>query len=113
MIFTDVFFETTNPITSYNRLVNIDVMLSIIFHTVSYLFIVYIFSFLFNLKLNKQVYFKLTMFLIIVMILGYIGRLYRVKSNYNYLKSIYGHKEALDITNTLTYNGYYTYYFLG
>lgn len=113
MIFTDVFFETTNPITSYNRLVNIDVMLSIIFHTVSYLFIVYIFSFLFNLKLNKQVYFKLTIFLIIVMILGYICRLYRVKSNYNYLKSIYGHKEALDITNTLTYNGYYTYYFLG
>ena len=47
------------------------------------------------------------------MTFGYVARLYRVKSNYNYLKSIYGNKEALDITNTLTYNGYYTYYFLG
>ena len=47
------------------------------------------------------------------MILGYIGRLYRVKSNYNYLKSKYGSQEALYITNQLTYNGYYTYYFLG
>ena len=33
MIFTNVFFETTNPNTSYNRLLNIDVLLSIIFHT--------------------------------------------------------------------------------
>jgi hypothetical protein len=113
MIFTDVFFETTNPHTPYTRLAKYDVLVSIIFHTVSYLLIIYIFSFLFNLKVNKQTYFKLTIFLIIVMILGYIGRLYRVKSNYNYLKSKYGSQEALYITNQLTYNGYYTYYFLG
>jgi len=113
MLFTDVFFETTNPHSSYKRLAKMDVFISIIFHTVSYLLIVYIFSFLFNLKLDKQTYIKLSIFFAIIMVLGYIGRLYRVKSNYNYLKSIYGHKEALDITNNLTYNGYYTYYFLG
>jgi hypothetical protein len=113
MIFTNVFFETTNPNTSYNRLLNIDVLLSIIFHTLSYLLVIYIFSFLFNVKINKDTYIKLALFFIIVMTLGYVARLYRVKSNYNYLKSIYGNKEALNITNTLTYNGYYTYYFLG
>ena len=113
MLFTDVFFETTNPNSSYNRLVKMDVLLSIIFHTFSYLLIVYIFSFLFGLKLNKHTYLKLFIFLIIVMILGYIGRLYRAKSNYNYLKSIYGPQQALEITNNLSYNGYYTYYFLG
>ena len=113
MIFSRVFFDTTDPLTPYQRLLNLDVLISIVFHTVSYLLVVSVFSLLFNLKVTYRTYVKLSIFLLVVMSLGYVGRLYRIKSNYKYLKSTHGHEEALEITNMLTYNGYYTYYFLG
>lgn len=113
MLFSRVFFETTHPLTPYSRLAQLDVLVSILFHTVSYLLIVYIFSFLFSLKIKQQTYVKLSIFLLVVMSFGYIGRLYRIKNNYKYLIKNHDDEDALQITNMLTYNGYYTYYFLG
>ncbi len=112
-LFSKVFFETTNPNTSYNRLLSLDVLVSIIFHTIAYILIIYIISIIFNMKTNKNTYIKVSVFLIIVMILGYIGRLCRVKSIYNYYNQVgYNDKESTVMSMKLLHNDYFKFYFL-
>ena len=113
-LFTKVFFDTTNPTTSYNRLFSIDILLSIIFHTLSYVFIIYIISIIFNIKIDTNIYNKVTIFLIIIMTLGYFGRLCRVKSIYNYLiNNGYNEKNSITISMELLHKDYFKFYFLG
>ena len=112
-LFSKVFFETTNPNTSYNRLLSFDILISIIFHTLAYIIIICVISNVFNIKTNKKIYIKASIFLIIVMILGYIGRLSRVKSIYNYLSEVgYNNKESTLISMKLLQNDYFKFYFL-
>lgn len=113
-LFTKVFFDTTNPTTSYNRLFSIDILLSIVFHTLSYVLIFYIISNIFNIKNDTNLYNKLTIFLIIIMTLGYFGRLCRVKSIYNYLiNNGYNEKDSITISMELLHKDYFKFYFLG
>lgn len=113
-LFTKLFFETTNPKTSYYRLISLDVVLSIIIHIIAYIAIIYLLSFIFEFKINRNVYIKILSFLIIIMILGYFGRLTRVKSIYNYLiKKNVNEKESISISMDLLHKDYFKFYFLG
>ena len=113
-LLTKLFFETTYPKTSYYRLLSFDVILSIIIHILAYVIIIYFLSFIFEFKINRNTYFKITLFLIIIMILGYFGRLARVKSIYNYLINK-GNKEeeSIAISMDLLHKDYFKFYFLG
>lgn len=113
-MFTKLFFETTNPKTNYLRLFSLDVVLSIVLHITFYLAIICGLFCLFNMKLNKGFYYKATFSLTIIMILGYLGRLSRVKSIYKYLvNNGYNEKESINKSMELLHKGYFTYYFLG
>lgn len=112
--FQKLFLETTNPNTNFDRLLQKDVFLSIIIHTISYIFLIYLFSNIFNLKITNKTYTKLIIFLLIIMIMGYIGRLSRVKSLRNAQISLGENKENADVKSmNLLRNAYYTFYFLG
>lgn len=112
-MFTKTFFDTTNPTTSYNRLFSIDILLSIIFHTLAYVLIIYIISKIFNINISSNVYNKVTIFLIITMILGYFGRLCRVKCIYNYLiNNGYNKNDAVKNSMELLHKDYFKFYFL-
>jgi hypothetical protein len=102
--FQKVFVETTDPNTDYNRLMNMDVVASIIFHSVSYIILVYLFAFIFNFKISRSSYLKLFIFLI---------RLGRSKS----LRQVFINKglhedDARIHAMELIHKGYFTYYFL-
>jgi hypothetical protein len=113
-LFTNVYFETINPKTNYNRLLSIDVLSSIIFHVIFYILIIFSISYLFNFKIDKKTYIKITIFLLIIMVLGYFGRLSRVKSIYNYfINKGFSEKDSLTSSVNILHNGYFTYYFLG
>ena len=79
-LFNNIYIETTDPSTNYTRLFSYDVVISILFHAVFYLVIVYIISFIFNTKISNNSYTKLFYILILVMASGYVLRLSRVKS---------------------------------
>lgn len=113
-LITNVYFETTNPKSSYNRIVSIDVLISIIFHVIFYVLIIFFISYLFNIKIPNKTYMKIVIFLLVIMILGYFGRLSRVKSIYNYFISK-GHneKESVELSMNILNTGYFTFYFLG
>ena len=79
-LFNNIYIETTDPSTNYTRLFSYDITISILFHTVFYMLIVYVISFIFNTKISNNSYKKLFCILILVMTIGYILRLCRVKS---------------------------------
>lgn len=112
--FQKLFLETTDPDTNFERLLQKDVFLSIVIHTISYVFFVYLFSNIFNLKITNKTYAKIIIFLLIIMIIGYIGRLSRVKSLRNAYISLGENKENANIqSKNLLRNAYYKFYFLG
>ena len=113
-LFTKLFFETTYPKTSYYRLLSVDVLLSIIIHILAYVAIIYLLSFIFEFKINKNIFFKITSFLLIIMILGYFGRLAGVKSIYKYLiNKGKNEEESISISMNLLHKDYFKFYFLG
>ena len=112
--FEHVFIDTTDPNTPYSRLLQLDVLSSIVFHIILYLAVLYVFGFVFNIKFSNQVYIRLTFVLLVIMILGYIGRLTRSK----YLRDVFIEKgeskeDADIITKNMIRTAYYTHYFLG
>ena len=109
-----LYLETINPTVSYNRLCSLDVLCSIIVHTILYLLFIIVISNIFSLKISFNTYKNIVCFLLVVMCLGYVGRLARSKSLYNVLlnqniKQNEAKRYTIDIMN----NGYFTYYFLG
>ena len=113
-ILTNVYLETIHPLTNYSRIISLDVGLSILIHTSVYIIIVYIVSCVFNIHLNNLVYVRLFALLILVMFLGYLGRLCRSKSLYNYYKNSEKNNEiCIDKTLNIMHNGYFNFYFLG
>lgn len=112
-LLTNLYFKTTNPETKFKELLSVDVLLSILFHTISYLILVKMFSFIFKLKISNNAYLRLSIFLILIMILGYIGRLYRSKKIYKYYLNYYDKDNANLFTKQLINQGYFKFYFLG
>lgn len=114
MLLCGLYLDTIDPKTEYERLLSYDVVISVFLHTIIYLAIICIFTFLLDIKLTKNVYIKLGLALIIIMTLGYPGRLARSKSIYNaHLVREFSEKEAREKTINLMNHGYFTFYFLG
>ena len=107
-----VYLDTTNPDASYSSLVSLDVLFSILLHSIAYLLIINGILLLLNQKSIGVV--KLFCILIVVMILGYIGRLYRAKTILdNFVRMGYSIEESKEKTCDFMRTGYFTYYFLG
>tara|TARA_E500000178_G_scaffold195993_1_gene193993 strand:+ start:88 stop:435 length:348 start_codon:yes stop_codon:yes gene_type:complete len=112
--FCRVFLDTTDPYTSYDRLFKKDVLISIITHIVLYMLCVYVFCFIFEIKLSKKIYIKILIALAILMTFGYYGRLTRAKTLYNsFLNRGYNNQAAYTKSTDLLRNAYFTFYFLG
>lgn len=86
-LFTKLYLDTTNPKTKIKELLRppilVPMMFSIIFHTVLYILFCNMVSFIFwdkmlSAKINK----KLVVFLVPIMIFGFIGRFFHVKEIY-------------------------------
>ena len=107
-----VYLDTTNPEASYSSLFSTDVLLSILFHSVAYVLIINGILLLFD---KKVIAFEvLFLILVIIMILGYIGRLYRAKTILNeFVEMGYTKEESIEKTSDFMRTGYFTYYFLG
>ena len=102
-MFNKTYLETIDPRASYYRLVHTDVTLSIIVHVISYVFILYLLDFVFTLKLKKNVYEKLEVVLLFLMIHAYIGRLARSKYLYNQLLDLYSNNNNNNNNNFRSY----------
>jgi uncharacterized membrane protein YqjE len=111
--FTKTFFETIDPKSHYSRLLSLDVFISLALHVFLYLFTLCSIICLLNLKVDKNIYYKIFMFLVIIMPLGYLWRLSRSKSIYNYLISTGKNQEkSREEAMRLMEIGYFRFYFL-
>ena len=108
----DLYLWTTNPHTTYAELVNMEVAFSVLFHVIAYLLIYMVLCQFFIDKTRPLG--NLPIYLTLVMVTGYFGRLYRAKNIYaSLLKNNRKHQQALVETQTYMRTGYFTYYFLG
>ena len=108
------YLKTTNPETNYRDLLSWEVLFSVLLHLALYMFGVYIFCKIFQLKLKSEIYANIFVFLVIVMVLGYFGRLMRVKSLYKAMLKNKDTKETAKKKTEETINaGYFRFYFLG
>jgi hypothetical protein len=109
-ILYNTFLFTTDPDTPYSDLLSQDVLFSIVVHTVLYLVAYFVLVTLFDLP-NKPLLFVAT--LLLIMILGFIGRLARTKGVCNILvkrgENPFAAKEA---AMKIMRNAYFTWYFL-
>ena len=111
--FQKVFVETTDPNTDFIRLMSVDVVTSILFHSVGYVIALFLFAFIFSIKIPNYSYFKLFAFLLIIMIFGYIFRLGRSKSLRQVFINRGLHEDDARIhAMELIHKGYFTHYFL-
>lgn len=82
-MFTDVYLTTTNPRLSLNELFRINVLISVIFHTVLYTAFFNLASYIFLGKsLSTIVNIRLVVSLLIIMIVGFFARFLHVKEIY-------------------------------
>lgn len=111
--FTKTFFETIDPKSNYLRLLSLDVFMSIALHTFLYLTALCAIICLLNLKIDKKIYYKVFIFLIIIMPFGYIFRLSRSKSIYDHLITTgKNQEESRNQAMRLMEIGYFRFYFL-
>lgn len=108
-LFYKTFLETIDPESSYQRIVSLDVLLSVITHIVLY-FLFYLLIIYFFHAPKQYVFFIQILF--IIMVLGYFGRLARAKGIYEVLKKEMSKEEARKKTIKVIHNGYFTWYFL-
>ena len=113
-MFANLYFETTSPESSYKRLLEFDVIFSILLHAVLYTFALCIFGYVFNVKFSKKTYMKLFLILLLVITLGYPARLARVKDMKRTLIG-YGLDEEVSrhIAVSVLHHGYFRWFFLG
>ena len=111
--FDNIFLDTTDPDTSYNRLMQFDIIVSIITHVILYIGFIYIFCFIFEIQLSDEIYKRIIRILVILMILGYYGRLTRSKMLFNaFIDQGYSEEESYSKSTQLIRNAYFTFYFL-
>jgi hypothetical protein len=108
-IFYKTFLKTTDPRTEYSALVSFEVifciLVNLVFYAGAYFILIKLFGF--PKKMTQVV-----IGLIIIMVLGYIGRLARVKSMYNVLLENGDQEIAYETATTQLRNAYFTWYFL-
>ena len=108
-IFYRTFLKTTDPRTEYSALVSFEVVfcifVNLVFYTGAYFILMKLFGF--PKKMTQVV-----IGLIIIMILGYIGRLARVKSMYNVLRETNEEEKAHKKATKQLRKAYFTWYFL-
>jgi uncharacterized protein YacL len=108
-IFYKTFLHTTDPHTDYNELISFNVLFSIFVHVILYTVAYFLLTRLFNLP---KKFFLFITGLIVVMILGYFGRLARVKSIYNALLEETDKANAREKSMNVLRNAYFTWYYL-
>lgn len=111
-MFHKIYLETTNPLSPYSRLISLDILFSIIFHIFLYMLFLYIISNIFKFTLSRKTYTKIIIFLFLIMISGYVGRLWRSKSIYKEYVPMYPDEVAKDKTERIIDNAYITWYFI-
>ena len=103
-MFTDLYVETTNPTLTLSEFLSARLLTkmatSVLFHTIFYVLSLNMASYVFGYKLSSDINIRLSIFLVLVMSLGFVARFYRVKELYHY-----GGKEYVD-------KAYITWYFL-
>lgn len=115
----NIYMETTDPNSGYNRIIKYDVFVSIFLHIILYtlcLFTIKMFMCkVLNIDILKKInYNNFILGLFIIMFLGYFGRLYRTKSVYESVKEKTKNDSlALEKTRQLINNAYFQWYFLG
>jgi len=109
-IFYKTFLKTTDPYTDYSALASFEVIFCILVNLVFYTGAYYILMKLFGFPKKMM---QVVIGLVVIMILGYIGRLARVKSMYNVLLETRGDEaESHEMATTQLRNAYFTWYFL-
>jgi len=115
----NVYFDTTDPESTFTRLLSLDVAFSILLHSALYTLVVYVVKErIKSLKSGVSFYQKLFYSLVIIMSIGYVLRLLRVKAMYNTIqKNESGwwklYSTAKKETRIATDNAYKVWYFLG
>ena len=109
-IFYKTFLKTTDPYTDYSALASFEVIfcifVNLFFYTGAYYILMKLFSF-------PKKMMQVVIGLVVIMILGYIGRLARVKSMYNVLLETHRDEaESHEMATTQLRNAYFTWYFL-
>ena len=103
-MFTDLYVETTNPTLTLSEFLSARLLTkmasSVLFHTILYVLALNMVSYVFGDTLSFDVNIRLSIFLVLVMTLGFVARFYRAKELYHY-----GGKEYVD-------KAYITWYFL-
>ena len=113
-MFSKLFFETTAPESEYSRLLSLDVLFSILFHSVLYILFFHLVGYIFNIKFSKETCMKLFIAFIVIMVVGYPARLMRVKCLRNTLMGYgFDEKTARHIAVSMMNNGYFTWFFMG
>lgn len=109
-----VYRETTDPRSGYGRLVNTDVIASIVVHVVLYTGAILLLQNFTRIRIvNDKQTTRLAVILGIIMSGGYIARLCRVKSMYHVNRSSgYNEEVSLKMTRDQINQGYVTWYFL-
>jgi len=87
-MFTKIFLKTTNPHLTWREFFSTAILwliiISVFFHTILYTAFINIINYIFTNKiLNTKINCRLIIFLVILMIFGYIGRFFHVKDIYN------------------------------
>ena len=102
-----LFYETTDPKTPYSRLLSIDVGMNIFIHTIIYIAVFYLLMLLLlDKKVSMQKLGYVWIGLVIFMLIGYVGRLCRVKCLANVLDS---EEDAMEDLRP----AYFVWYFIG
>ncbi len=108
----DVYLETTDPKSSYTRLMSSDVLFSVVIHSIGYVLIIYILQKSLNI-FEKMNLLNLFLFLLVVMTLGFIARLCRSKCVFeSFMSKTKNNEISLEKTKELMNNAYFTWYFL-
>jgi len=108
------YLRTTDPKAKYSSLIDFHVLFSIVFHTFIYVLVIKGIMHLFSVKHKNISISYLVVVLVLLMVFGYAGRLYRAKTIYQgFLDRGYSDKDALIETRDYMRTGYFTYYFMG
>ena len=106
----ETFLKTTDPYTPYSKVMTKEVVFSILFHLTAYFMAYFGLVKLFKLPYKPK---AMIIFLLVVMTLGFYGRLFRVKSMFEtYKKMGMEAKEAREKASDMLRTGYFTWYFL-
>jgi hypothetical protein len=108
-IFYETFLKTTDPYTEYSALASFEVIFCILVNLVFYVAAYFALTKLFGLPKKMR---QVVIGLLVIMVLGYIGRLARVKSMYNVLRETHDEDKAHKKATKQLRNAYFTWYFL-